>query len=174
MDFPYTLIRSSRKTIALVIDPRRWLIVRAPRLYPRYLIDRFVESKSNWIKKHRDRVQERRSPDPTSEDIAKMKHDLSAYLIPRVREIWQQHDLPAYSSIKITKSERRWGSCSGKNGFCFSYRLAEYLDGKTDFIDAIICHELAHLREKNHQKPFWDLVQHLMPEYQDVMKKYKN
>ena len=41
---------------------------------------------------------------------------------------------------------------------------------RSDFIDAIIVHELAHLREKNHQKPFWDLVYRMMPDYEKVMK----
>jgi predicted SprT family Zn-dependent metalloprotease len=44
---------------------------------------------------------------------------------------------------------------------------------KEKFIDAIIIHELAHLREKNHQKPFWDLVYRMMLEYESVMKDAK-
>jgi predicted metal-dependent hydrolase len=41
------------------------------------------------------------------------------------------------------------------------------------FIDAIIIHELAHLREKHHQKSFWKLVYQMMPEYEVIMKQKK-
>ncbi|MBP6981645.1 M48 family metallopeptidase, partial [Candidatus Gracilibacteria bacterium] len=73
-------------------------------------------------------------------------------------------------SIKITVSERRWGSCSGNNRLCFSYRLREYMENHPEFIDAVIIHELAHLEEKNHGASFWSLVYSWMPEYEMIMK----
>ena len=144
-----------------------------------------------------------------------MKRRLMTYLEKHVPELWQWIHLPPYTSIKVTKSERRWWSCSGKNGLCFSYRLAEYLEQtpidtwalsdsmlsfsereslprnsllvwfwehshvfsisvSVPFIDAIIVHELAHLREKNHQKSFWNLVYQMMPEYDETMSRGKS
>lgn len=35
-------------------------------------------------------------------------------------------------------------------------------------------HELTHLREKNHQKPFWNLVNQWMPEYELIIKAYND
>lgn len=43
------IIRSHRKTIALVVTPDGRLVVRAPLLAPRLLIDAFVAEKSSWI-----------------------------------------------------------------------------------------------------------------------------
>jgi predicted metal-dependent hydrolase len=43
-----------------------------------------------------------------------------------------------------------------------------------EFIDAVIVHELAHLREKHHQSSFWKLVYTMMPEYETIMKDQKN
>jgi predicted SprT family Zn-dependent metalloprotease len=45
---------------------------------------------------------------------------------------------------------------------------------KGKFIDAVIIHELAHLREKHHQASFWKLVYTMMPEYETIMKNQKN
>ncbi len=170
-------------------------------------IDDFIEQKKDWIEKHQSRMKDkewRGERNTYSDDeIRMMKVLLKKYIIPRVWELFAGKNLPQYTSIKITKSERRWWSCSARNGFCFSYRLAEYLEedasvvssrakprdlhdhevyqmiktdssqaqnDKKNFIDAIIIHELAHLREKNHQKPFWNLVNQWMPEYEEVVK----
>lgn len=197
----YTLIRSSRRSLTIQID-REWsLIVRAPQRMSVSVIEDFIMRKREWIEKHQKRIHSTQhtvhGKKYTEIEIREMKERLKNYITPRVRELWMWKNLPPYTSIKITKSERRWWSCSGKNGLCFSYRLAEYLEKDIDivhrkdvfletntqntslwlctmtmhssFIDAIIVHELAHLREKNHQKPFWDLVYSMMPEYEDII-----
>ncbi len=211
MTLPYTLIRTKRRSLSIQINHDGSLIARAPLRMSIILIDEFIEKKQLWIEKHQKRMKERgwgmKKKSYSDDEIMLMKSLLKAYVIPRVRALWEGQNLPAYTSIKITKSEHRWGSCSGKNGLCFSYRLVEYLEKgdlmlssraklrdltnnedyqstETDssqaqndiiwFIDAIIVHELAHLREKNHQKPFWNLVYRMMPEYETIMKDYKN
>lgn len=197
---PYTLIRSSRRTLSIQIS-RTWeLIARAPERLSITRIESFIVSKRDWIEKHmqwaEDKKQKAERKKYGETKIQEMKERLAGYIIPRVRELWEWKDLPKYTSIKITKSEWRWWSCSAKNGLCFSYRLSEYLqkeDANSNtnteennnessnmsvssvsisypFIDAIIIHELAHLREKNHQKPFWDLVYSMIPAYEMIMK----
>lgn len=173
----YTLIRSSRRTLAIQID-REWsLVVRAPRLYPVYLIERFIEAKKVWIEKHKEKAVDRKEKVEkktySDAEIREMKKRLMEYLIHRVPELWEWRWLPKYTSIKITKSDKRWWSCSGKNWLCFSYRLAEYLESHPEFIDAVIVHELAHLREKHHQASFWKLVYSMMPEYETIMNERK-
>jgi len=172
MPLPYTIKRSRRKTLALHIIAGK-LEVRSPWFVSKTRIEALIDEKKSWIEKHQ-KQQQRHAPKTYSpEEIASMKKVLAAYIEPRVQKIWSEHHLPKYTSIKITKSERRWGSCSAKNGLCFSYRLAEYLPTRTEFVDAIIVHELAHLREKNHQKPFWDLVYHMMENYESIMRKHR-
>lgn len=48
----YTLIRSKRKTVALHVTPEGQVEVRAPLKLPQADIDRFVESKNQWLEKH--------------------------------------------------------------------------------------------------------------------------
>lgn len=171
---PFTLIRSKRRTLSLQITKEWKLIARAPLRMFESTIEAFIESKIDWIKKHQEKIAKRGSKKEiksyTPEEIREMKERLKHTIIPRTRELWEGKNLPKYTSIKITKSERRWWSCSAKNWLCFSYRLAEYIDQNSLFIDAIIIHELAHLREKHHQKSFWNLVYSMMPTYEDIMK----
>lgn len=51
----YTLIRTSRKTLALQIDIKGNLVVRAPLRYPESKIVLFIQEKQDWIKKHQER-----------------------------------------------------------------------------------------------------------------------
>jgi len=51
-DIPYTLIRSSRRTLSMEITHDGALIVRAPHLVSRSRIDSFISAKKIWIEKH--------------------------------------------------------------------------------------------------------------------------
>jgi predicted metal-dependent hydrolase len=53
------IIRSSRKTIALVVTPEADLIVRAPHRAPLDSIERFVEEQSRWIRRKQAAVKEK-------------------------------------------------------------------------------------------------------------------
>lgn len=185
----YHLIRSARRSLSIEIDGSLWVRVRAPSHMPVSIIEAHIERKRHWIEKHMYSLPRQGDTGTISKldpkDIENMKRALHPYIITRVHDLWIQTDLPAYTSIRVTRSEHRWGSCSGTNRLCFSYRLAHYLpwawslsgwDPHRDdeegsrFIDAIIIHELAHLREKHHKKSFWDLVYQLMPEYEHVIR----
>jgi predicted metal-dependent hydrolase len=142
------------------------------------IIEDFIKRKTDWITKHQEKIQKRNSRKElksySEKEIFEMKKQLQEYIIPRVHMLWEWKNLPPITHIKITKSEWRWGSCSVKNWLCFSYRLTEYLLQNEMFIDAIIIHELAHFREKNHQKPFWNLVYSWMPEYEEIIKNQRD
>lgn len=49
MDLRYTLIRSDRKTIALILDRNNEIIVRAPFQATLDRIERFFQSKQEWL-----------------------------------------------------------------------------------------------------------------------------
>jgi len=53
------IIRSRRRTIALVITPDGHLIVRAPLKAPAAMIDEFIREKRNWIKKKIGEIKQR-------------------------------------------------------------------------------------------------------------------
>jgi hypothetical protein len=37
-----------------------------------------------------------------------------------------------------------------------------------EFLEAIVVHELAHLREREHDKPFYRLCEHMLPDYHQI------
>lgn len=55
-EIAYRVVRSNRKSVALVIDNEANLIVRAPALMPDTVIDEFVRKKRRWINEKQQQV----------------------------------------------------------------------------------------------------------------------
>lgn len=62
-------------------------------------------------------------------------------------------------AIKDTKS--RWGSCSSLGNINYNWRICF---APKEVIEYLVCHEVAHLKEANHSKNFWELVEKLCPD----------
>jgi predicted metal-dependent hydrolase len=77
----------------------------------------------------------------------------------RVAEYSRDLDVrPKRVTIRDTTS--RWGSCSSLNYLSFSWRLVM---APAHVLDYVVAHEVAHLRELNHEPSFWRLVEKLVP-----------
>ena len=63
--------------------------------------------------------------------------------------------------VRIGKAMSRWGSCSAQRYINLSWRLIKLPERLSDYV---LVHELVHLRELNHQRPFWDLFESIMPD----------
>ena len=72
--------------------------------------------------------------------------------------------------LRFRKTKRQWGSCSGKNVLSFNTMMMIL---PCDVIQYIVVHELAHIKHKHHQKDFWLLVQHHLPDYRTHMDELK-
>jgi len=68
-----------------------------------------------------------------------------------------------YKSIGIRDSRTRWGSCSPERNLSFSWRLAA---APPEVLEYVVVHELCHVREPSHQKPFWRLLEMTLPGWQ--------
>ena len=64
--------------------------------------------------------------------------------------------------IRFGYQRKRFGSCTPRNGIILNLRLAM---APPAYLEYTIIHEVCHLIEKNHQKPFWDLVASVLPDY---------
>lgn len=104
--------------------------------------------------------------------MVRLYKDMAAVLITgRVEEYVARMGLRP-RSVKITAARTRWGSCSGKNSLCFSWRLALT---PLDCVDYVVVHELCHMKEHNHSPAFWKQVENVLPDYrrrQGELKRY--
>ena len=73
-----------------------------------------------------------------------------------------------YNQVKVRDATTRYGSCMpAKKNLYFSSRLI-MLPEKV--IDAIIVHELCHMKYKNHNKDFYNLVEKYISNYKEIDK----
>ena len=61
-----------------------------------------------------------------------------------------------YNKLSLTKSKTKWGSCNSKKQIHLNFRLVML---PNNLIEYIICHELCHIKEMNHSKKFWNLLE---------------
>jgi predicted metal-dependent hydrolase len=66
----------------------------------------------------------------------------------------------AAAGVRVTDPKSRWGSCSTEGVLTFSWRLVLAPPFVLDYLAA---HEVAHLKEMNHGRRFWTLVERLYP-----------
>ena len=169
--FPYEVIYSGRKTLAIQISAQGRVTVRAPRRTPKSTIDRFLTEKEGWVLKHLQKARESRPKpgDTPAPDAATRRHYISI-----ARDIFTQKVAyyaeimnVTYGRISIKEQKTRWGSCSSKGNLNFNWRL---IFAPGDVLDYVVVHELAHRREMNHSKAFYAIVESVLPDYKTRQK----
>jgi predicted metal-dependent hydrolase len=64
-------------------------------------------------------------------------------------------------AITVRDQKTRWASASPSGALSFSWRL---LLAPSEVLDAVVVHELAHLRIRGHSRSFWALVERHAPQ----------
>lgn len=75
-----------------------------------------------------------------------------------------------YLNFKICSAKNKWGSCNAKGVISLNYKLIHLME---DLIDYVIIHELCHLKEFNHSRSFWNLLEKYCPKYKIMRKELK-
>lgn len=212
--FPYTLVRSRRKTLALQVKGNAEVLVRAPLHISAQAVEAFLAAHREWILKHQTaaRVREKqfaafsfadgesfpllgnevtittcRLPVPVQKEngrlllpegvadrraavVSFLRGEATTLLAERVRFHAAELGV-APAGVKITGAKTRWGSCSGRNSLCFSWRLACLPPALIDYVAA---HECAHIREHNHSARFYRLLLSRVPDYRLLEKQLRD
>ena len=69
-----------------------------------------------------------------------------------------------YPTLAIRPLATRWGSCSRAGAITLNLRL---IQAPPQCIDYVILHELCHLKEHNHSKGFYALLDRVLPDWRE-------
>ena len=98
--------------------------------------------------------------------IKKLLKNNTEDLISQKLPYWSEITGLKYNEFKIRDATTRYGSCMpSKKNVYFSSRLIMLPEDK---VDAIIVHELCHMKFKYHNKDFYNLVQTYIPNYKEI------
>ncbi len=64
--------------------------------------------------------------------------------------------------IIVREQKTRWGSCSSKHNINLNWKLIMMPE---EILNYVVVHELAHLKQMNHSKAFWEEVEKVLPDY---------
>lgn len=159
----WRVIRSRRRTVALQVTAEGEVLVRAPLRAPEAALRRFVEQHRDWIARQQTRQAEHRQAYPplTETETEALRRQAKKTLPPLV-EAWARRMGVAPAGVRITAAKKRFGSCSAENRLCFSLYLMRY---PPQAVEAVVVHELAHIRHKSHSAAFYAEVERWLPDY---------
>lgn len=95
-----------------------------------------------------------------------LKAELLGYLEQKTKQYAHKinEEMP---EVTVKELKSRYGSCSSTRRISYASKL---VFAPQEVIDYVCVHEVAHLKEMNHSKDFWNIVNNLMPDFKDQVK----
>lgn len=159
--YPLRLLRSKRKTLSLEVRPGLEVLVRAPLRLPLRDIAAFVYSRRGWIGVHWNKAPGPRAPEYSQAEEKALRKKAKLDIPPLLTRYCALLGV-SYTRLTITGARTRFGSCNAKGGLSFSFRLLAY---PKEAVEYVVLHEAAHLRQLNHSKAFYRLLDTHMPDH---------
>ena len=159
------VVRRSRRAKRWTIDlpwgePPRLTV---PVGMPDAEIDRVIRAHRDWIATERARQRPRLGLDRRGVSELEGRRAARELVHMLVEEEADALGVEV-NRIQIRDQRTRWGSCSSGGNLSFNWRLVL---APFEVLDYVVVHEVCHLREANHSRRFWRLVESRRPEWRD-------
>lgn len=167
----YTVIRSRRKSIALIVKGNSNVEIRCPQNVSLRRIEEIIDRRSVWIRRQQQK-QANRIDLPDLNLLS--KQELKIYkskLEDRIANFMRNYDGPLPAGFTIRRQKARWGSCSNLKNININLKALFLPD---DIFEYLLEHELAHLIHMNHSSLFWQYLEDRLPDARKRQRKLKD
>ena len=166
----YEIKYSARKTVTLKVRDGR-LYILAPIGTKSEYIEKLIEKHKHWILGKLDAQVKIGAvmAELSEEQIRELRREARKYFTERTAYYASVMGLN-YGKIRISSAKGRFGSCNSSGNISYTYRLMLYPEAAREYV---VVHELAHIRQMNHSKDFYAIVEAVMPDYKERRKLLK-
>jgi len=170
---PYSVVRSSRRTLAITVSRDGVVTVRAPRWLAGREIARFAAERAEWIARKRAEFARLPAPEPlappTSAELAHAKRVLRE----RLEACWPVFARPGDEKpeLRVRAMRSRWGSVTAAGRVTLNAHL---LRTSPECIDYVVFHELCHLRVRGHGPAFYAELSRYVPEWKRLRREMRH
>lgn len=167
---PVQVVYSARRTMGLEIKEDGRVFARVPKGLPDRAVMELIQGRQEWIvkkwfllKKRRESAARRPQPDYVrNPELEKLYREKARERLTERMAYFAALMGVSYNRIAIRSSRTRWGSCSVRGNLSFHWKLILM---PPQILDYVVVHELAHRKEMNHSRRFWDQVEQVLPDY---------
>ncbi len=167
----YTVRKSVRaRHVRISVNCEGAVFVTQPWRIPLIRIEEIVGNKLGWIIRKIDFFKQFAVfPKESAVEYQKLRVGALELVKSRIEHFNSFYGC-RIGKISIRNQRTRWGSCSRKGNVNFNYRIAQL---PSELVDYIVVHELCHLKELNHSRKFWQLVEQTTPKHNELRKLLK-
>jgi predicted metal-dependent hydrolase len=166
----YKIIRSKRKTIALILRKDFTLEVRCPHRVSEAFLADFIQSKQKWIEKVKAQQKDMiHVPELEGEELEYLRQHTQE----KVKNYLKDFPGEKPNILMIRKQSSVWGTCNNKGRISINVYAGILPESLFEYV---MIHELSHLIYMNHSSDFWKLVSYYLPDWKTKraqLKKYK-
>lgn len=164
-DLAYSLRESSRvRRARITVFPGGEVVVSVPPAFPEHSLERLLKTHATWVLRAVSKLGRYapRTALPTGKRAYRENKEKARMFAKERVAHWNTNIGVSVGRISIRDQKSRWGSCSRKGNLSFNVRIIHL---PRELADYIVVHELCHVREMNHSRAFWSLVEERIPDY---------
>ena len=157
------------RRLRLTYSHATWIRVVIPKHASKAQLHKFLSDNAPWIESTSKLEQEHIYQHPdlsnrTKEHYLKYRNEAVQCVGYLVEE--RSAKIPfKFNAVRVKQMSSKRGSCSSKKNLNFNYKIL-FLEPHLQ--DYLVVHEMCHLKEMNHSKAFWSLVETYYGPYKEA------